>query len=221
MIGVLQLDTQFPRPMGDAGHPASWREPIQIERVPRATVAAVVHADALAPSLIEAFITRRDTLVSAGARCIVSTCGFLAAVQSKLQQGCPVPMIASSLAVLPTLLQSGQALETIGVLSFDAALLNRTHFAGCAAPMPAAIGGLAQSGVLARTIVNDTQTLDLSAACAEVVAAARGLKTAFPSLRTLLLECTNLAPYRAAMVAATGCTVLDLVDAVALQCPPR
>jgi hypothetical protein len=221
VIGVLQLDTQFPRPIGDAGHPASWGEPIQIKRVPRATVSAAVRATALEASLIENFITQRDALVSAGARCIVTSCGFLAAVQGKLQDGCAVPVLASSLCALPILLASGHALEEIGVLSFDASQLNAAHFAGCAAPMPAAIGGLLQHGVLAQTILNDGRELDLRAACTEVVSAARALKTAFPPLRTLLLECTNLGPYRAAMTSATGCAVLDLVDTVALRCPLR
>jgi hypothetical protein len=41
-LGILMLDTNFARPLGDAGNPASWPFPVIIERVPRACAKSVV-----------------------------------------------------------------------------------------------------------------------------------------------------------------------------------
>ncbi|MGH6948125.1 MAG: hypothetical protein ACREDZ_12420 [Kiloniellales bacterium] len=37
-LGILALDTRFPRLPGDLGNPASWPFPVAIHRVPNATV---------------------------------------------------------------------------------------------------------------------------------------------------------------------------------------
>jgi hypothetical protein len=50
----------------------------------------------------------------------------------------------------------------------------------------------------------------------EVVSAAMQLKQSAPHLKTLVLECTNLPPYQAAIELATGLKVLSLRDVPAL-----
>jgi len=45
-----------------------------------------------------------------------------------------------------------------------------------------------------------------------VLAAGQRLLQRHPSIDTLVLECTNLPPYAAALRSATGCTVLDVVS---------
>lgn len=59
--------------------------------------------------------------------------------------------------------------------------------------------------------------MDLAQAAADVVAAARALQARAPQLRTVVLECTNMPPYRAQIEAATGWQVLSLYDLPALR----
>ena len=47
------------------------------------------------------------------------------------------------------------------------------------------------------------------------VAAAAGLKEAHPDLGAIVLECTNMAPYAAAIRAATGLPVFSIYNFVA------
>ena len=213
-LGVIVLDTRFPRPEGDAGNAASYAVPARLEVVPGAAVARIVRAGSPDPALLAPFLAARDRLVAAGAGLVTTSCGFLAAWQAALARGCPVPVVASALSIVPRLIAAGIAPARIGVLSFDAAALGPSHWRGAGAPDGLAAGSLDPAGVLRRGIAEDRLELDLVAAEAGVVADARRLVAGHPGLDHLVLECTNLPPYRRAIAAATGCRIFDLFDAL-------
>ena len=54
--------------------------------------------------------------------------------------------------------------------------------------------------------------INLEPAAADVLAAAVALKNREPTLTCVVLECTNIPPYRAAIEAATGMKTWALVD---------
>jgi hypothetical protein len=219
MIGLLRLRTHFPRPIGDGGSPASWREPVQVQVLSDASIANVVVDAALPDALYEDIVHAANALADAGARCVTTSCGFFASIQSKTAPQVPVPFVSSSLCVLPALLADGVAIEEIGVLTFDGEALGTRHYAGVGAPIPAAQFGLLPGSYLRQCIASNATELDLARAQAEVVARACALKAAHPRVTTLILECTNLAPYRAAMEASAGLRTLDIRDAVERLCP--
>ena len=76
------------------------------------------------------------------------------------------------------------------------------------------IAGLADAPAFTRPILEDRGPLDVARAEAEVVAVAERLVRAHPELGALLLECTNLPPYAAAIQRSTGLTVWDVVGLV-------
>ena len=63
---------------------------------------------------------------------------------------------------------------------------------------------------LRRVILNDMTALNEDLACTEATSAALELVRRHPDLQHLVLECTNLPPYRSAIEAATGLPVHDL-----------
>lgn len=65
-LGVVMLDTAFPRPPGDIGNPASFPFPVLYDTVPTATVQRIVGSPD--PALLAPFI-------SAGGRLIARGCG--------------------------------------------------------------------------------------------------------------------------------------------------
>jgi hypothetical protein len=76
------------------------------------------------------------------------------------------------------------------------------------------VEGLPPAGHLQRVLLEDLAHLDPVAAQAEVLQAAQQLLARHPEVQTLLLECTNLAPYAAALAAATGRRVHHLLSLV-------
>jgi hypothetical protein len=219
MIGLILLNTRFPRPFGDGGNPASWGEPVCVHRLRAARVAQVVTHAPLSAALCDEVVSASNALAASGARCITTSCGFFASIQNKVASQISVPFVSSSLCLIPTLIAQGMQLEEIGVLTFDAAKLGPLHFEGVNAPIPAAQNGLILGNILQKCIARDETELDLAEAQQEVVAGARALKIAHPRVQKLILECTNLAPYRGAIEAATGMHTYDIRDAVERLCP--
>jgi hypothetical protein len=205
-LGVLMLATRFPRIAGDIGHAASLPFPVRYRVVAGASPQRVVRERD--PALLQPFIDAGRALVDEGAAAITTSCGFLVLFQEALQAALPVPVWTSSLLLLPEL----QRLAPAGIVTVDAAALSADHLraAGAAADTP--IEGLAPDCAFQRTLLNDEPELDVDAARAATVAAARRLVARHPEIDTIVLECTNMPPYADAVRAATGRTVHDLVS---------
>ena len=78
---------------------------------------------------------------------------------------------------------------------------------------------------LTRVILGDEPRLDVAAARADMIEAARALTAAHPDLGAILLECTNMVPYAADVRAATGLPVHSIHNFIcwfqASLAPPR
>ena len=205
MLGILMLQTQFPRPPGDVGHPASFAMPVRWQVVAGATPSRVVRdADA---SLLEPFVQAGRELVSQGAQALTTSCGFLVRFQCELQAALPVPVWTSSLLKLAELARPG-------VLTVDAASLGPAELISAGADPSTPVEGLQPGCSLQRTLLEDRPTLDMDLARAEVVQAALRLVQRHPGLDSIVLECTNLPPYAQAVQQATGLPVHHLMTLV-------
>jgi hypothetical protein len=196
-LGILMLETRFPRIAGDVGHRASWRMPVVYRTVRGATPQRVVAAQA-DPALLAPFVDAARALEAEGAAAITTSCGFLFRFQDALQAALDIPVWTSSLLLLP-------ALARPGVVTVDAASL---------ALDGVPVEGLADQCALQRTLLEDRPTLDTVAAERETVAAAQRLVARHPEVEHLVLECTNLPPYAAAVARATGRPVHHLMTGV-------
>lgn len=206
-LGVLMLQTRFPRLPGDVGHPGSFGMPVRHRVVDGATPQRVVReADA---ALIEPFVAAGRAMVAEGARALTTSCGFLARWQRELQAALPVPVWTSALLWLP-----GLAAQRPGVVTVDAASFDAAMFAGVGAEPATPVQGIRPGSAFACTLLEDRPTLDAADAEREVVSAARALQAAHPAVGTLVLECTNMPPYREAVARACGLPVHDVMTLV-------
>lgn len=203
-LGVIVLDTRFPRPPGDIGSPDTWSRaeiPARFLRVPGASAQRVVQAQD--PALLGPFIDAARTLAAEGARLITTSCGFLAAWQDALQAAVQVPVISSSLLQCVDL-------SVPGIVTIDAASLHPGLLRRAGVPEGTPVEGLAPGCELQSHILADDTVLDFAKAQQDVVLAAVRLVSKNPDVQTLVLECTNMPPYRAAVEQATGRPVHDL-----------
>lgn len=214
-LGLIKLDTLFPRLPGDLGLASSWGPHVQ-EAVIRGALPQLIvtqqqcFADsAFAPAFGEAVCD----LVQSGASAITTSCGFLVLWQKELQALSPVPVITSSLCLLPDLLLRE---EQVAVLSIDANSLTPMHWSGAGVSAQdlhrVVVRGLPPQSHFCQSILGNQAHLDAQQAQSEVVAAALQLKQSAPHIQTMVLECTNLPPYQKAIAEATGCKVLSLRD---------
>jgi len=209
VTGVLKLNTSFPRLHGDIGNPDSLHGEVIFETVIDANPASIITGQALPPPLVDAFVNGARALINHRVDLITTSCGFLLPLQSTLTRLDKTPVITSSLILIPSL----QAMHGnhIGVLTFDRDKLISTPGE---ITMPQAIEGLQSSDTLRQTIATDQSTLDRQQALEEVLNCASRLLTRWPATRALVLECTNLSPYKQQLRAHTQRPVYDLIDAI-------
>ncbi|WP_425086642.1 aspartate/glutamate racemase family protein [Stappia sp.] len=211
-VGVLMLDTRFPRIPGDIGNPQSFDFPVRYAVVPQASPTRVV--EDRAEGLLEAFVTAGRMLVDEGVSGITTSCGLLSLFQDELKAALGVPVAASSLMQVPfvdRLLPPGRR---CGILTISAPALTHAHLdaAGCARDTP--VGGTEGGRVFTRAILDNAAHFDVAAARADNIQAARDLVGRHPEVGAIVLECTNMAPYAADIAEATGLPVYSIVSFV-------
>ena len=221
-LGIVMLDTRFPRPLGDIGHPDSFgvatRRAIVHGAWPDKVVASA--AGLRSAGLLPAFAAMARQLESDGARAITTSCGFLVLLQRELQAQVKVPVVSSSLLQLPDLLQQD---EQVGVLTISARHLGPEHLRA-AGVKPDQLGrvlvqGVDPAGPFATAILGNLEAMDLDQARDDVLKAALALRARAPGLRSVVLECTNMPPYAQAIADATGWQVRSLLDSQRLLAP--
>ena len=203
-LGLVMLQTRFPRPLGDIGHAQTFDFAVQRRMVLGATPAAVVRGRD--PAVLLPFIDAGRALVAQGCDAIATSCGFLALWQRELQAALPVPVWTSSLLQLAELKAT-----RCGVITIEAAALTAAHLQAVGADPATPVEGITPGSALHRTLLQDLPELDEDDACAQVLAAAARLRRRHPQLAGLVLECTNLPPYAGALRLETGLPVWDVV----------
>ena len=209
-LGILMLDTDFSRPLGDAGNPASWPFPVVIERVGGAYARPVVEGTHLD---IAAFVAAGLRMCDRGACAIITTCGFLVRHQEVLAAALPVPVLTSTLTQYERIQRALPASKRLAILTISATSLDEAtlHSAGIASDAP--VFGLPRDSHFVRAILDAHPSLDIEQATREWVTLACECQQSHPDIGGWLFECANMPPNAKAVAAATG---LDVYDAIAL-----
>ena len=124
-VGILMLETRFPRVFGDIGNAATWPFPVMYRVVPGASPDRVVRQRG--EGLLEAFIAAGRDLVRHGADGITTNCGFLALFQDELAAALGVPVATSSLMQVPFVERLLPADKRVGIVTISATSLTADH----------------------------------------------------------------------------------------------
>lgn len=211
-LGVLMLETRFPRPRGDVGNPESFAFPVRYQVVPGASPQRVVRE--AAAGLLQPFIDAGHALIAQGCVGITTSCGFLVLFQHELAAALPVPVLTSSLLQIAAIERSLPAGQRAGVVTISAANLGAAHLAAAGARVDTPVQGVAPESEFAERILGNQPQLDVAQAERDVVAAAQQLTARHPEVGALVLECTNMPPHADAVRRATGLPVFDALSAI-------
>ena len=215
-VGILMLDTRFPRIPGDMGNAATFPFPVRYHRVAGADSDRVVRKGAA--GLLPAFVDAARYLEREGVAAITTNCGFLAKFQRELAGAVAIPVFTSSLMLVPLVSRMLPPGRAVGVLTVDASSLTPDHLAGAGIPpdLPLVVAGLEGGKEFTRVLLGDQLELDVDLAREENVTAARALVRDHPEVGAIVLECTNMPPYRADVQRETGVPVFDIVSLVTM-----
>lgn len=210
MLGIIGLDTEFPKIPGHVRNPTTFDFPTLVEPVPGATTERMVgQAD---PALGAMFVAAARKLVGRGASVITGGCGYMILFQTRIANAVDVPVMMSSLIQLPLLATLLPSDRRLGVLVANQDTFDRCYLQATGADaLPVTVWGMAQKPEFGAVMLRQERAeLDTARLERETVEAAMELVHRDPKIGILVLECTDLAPFAASVQAATGRPVFDI-----------
>ena len=208
-VGILCLDTHFPKPPGQLRNPLTFDFPVVCRVLPGVGAREILAAasDELEAMLVEA----ARQLERDGVKAIAGSCGFMARFQDQIASELTVPVFLSSLLQLPLVRLMHGPKATVGVLTASRQALTEAHFANCATPMDAVrIRGMEGKPEFWETIIEGKRhDFDMDRLEAEIVGTAADFARE-EALDALVLECTDLSAFSRPIQQATGLPVYDI-----------
>jgi Asp/Glu/hydantoin racemase len=213
-VGILMLDTRFPRIRGDMGNATTFPFPVRYHRVAGADPDLVVRRGA--EGLLPAFVAGARALEQEGVGAVTTNCGFLVKYQRELAAAVRVPVFTSSLLLIPLVHRMLPPSQRVGVMTVNASSLAREHLegAGIGPDVPLVVVGLETEKEFTHVLLDDQLELDVDLAREEHVRVARRLVAEHPDVGAIVLECTNMPPYTADIQRETGRPVFDILSLV-------
>ncbi|WRT66077.1 uncharacterized protein IL334_003030 [Kwoniella shivajii] len=214
-LGILQLNTTFPRPVGDVGHVGTWGDtPVVIKVVEEAEITSVVDGS-WGEDLVEAFVREgKKCMKEENCVAFVTSCGFLATMHPTLSRQLPFMGTSSLMQVawlqtsfLPVL-EDGK--HQVGVITFKKASLTQKHFEAVRAHPSTPVEGVPQPGIFS-SVLGETIPYDHQGMAKEMKEAASLLVERNPQLKAIVLECTNMPPFAKEVHEVTGLPVYDVI----------
>jgi len=213
-LGILMLEAKFPRIPGDMGNATTWPFPVLYRVVTGASPEKVVMQGA--EGLLPDFIAAAQDLVRLGAEAITTNCGFLSLFQTELSAAVNVPVATSALMQVPWVQATLPPGKRVGIVTVSKATLTPRHLEAANVPVDTPIAGTENGKEFFRVLIKAERTdMDIDLAERDVVEAGVNLAKAHPEIGALVLECTNMPPYAAALQAACGLPVYDIYTMIA------
>ena len=161
--------------------------------------------------LLPDFLAAAAGLVALGAEAITTNCGFLCLFQHALAAHAGVPVATSALLQVPWVQATLPPGKRVGIVTVCAATLSPAHLAAAGVPADTPVAGTENGREFYRVLIRgEKDDLDVALAEQDILAAGRDLLARHPDIGAIVLECTNMPPYAAALRAALGVPVYDI-----------
>ncbi len=196
-LGILMLESRFPRIPGDVGNASTWDFPVHYKVVKGASPDKVVRRGA--EGLLEAFISAGQELIDMGVDGISTNCGFMTLLQAEMSQALSVPVAASSLMQVPMVQATLPPGKRVGIITISESTLSDAHLASANLPLDTPVIGTDAGEEFTRAILDDEPYLDTVQSERDIIAAGKTLLDRHPEVGSVVLECTNMVPYAAAL----------------------
>lgn len=211
-VGIIILDTRFERVPGDVGHAETFDFPVQYEVAQGLRKGSHLKPDD--PAVLAEFIRAGEKLIAQGVSGISTSCGFLSIFQPYLTERLGVPVATSSLLQVPLVQQLLPPGQRVGAVTANAANLTPKHFESVGAPGDTPFTGLNTEGRFRANLSQGNPAIDPKDHEHDVLEAVERLLAAHPDVGAIVLECTNMSPYSAAVEKRFGLPVYDVVTLI-------
>jgi len=210
-IGILLLDTQFPRIPGDIGNATTFDFPVRYSVIKGATPKRIVLEgdETMLPDFVEA----AKELEAAGVRAITTSCGYLSTFQDTITAAVNVPVFTSSLMQVPMVTRMLPPGKKVGILTIDSRrLTEETLRASGITDEPVVVMGSEEVPAFYDTYPRGAVEIDPEKVEAAVIGMVEDLLKRNPDVGAIVCEAINYAPYAHGVQAATGIPWFDIID---------
>lgn len=212
-LGILMLEARFPRIPGDMGNGTTWPFPVLYRVVRGASPDKVVLQGAR--GLLPDFIAAAKDLVSQGAEAITTNCGFLSLFQKELAGEVGIPVATSSMMQVPWVQAMLPPGKRVGLVTVSGSTLTPAHLAAAGVPLDTPVAGTENGREFFRVLIKaEKDDMDVTLAEKDILDAGKDLLARHPDVGAIVLECTNMPPYAAALQAETGVPVYDIYSMI-------
>jgi aspartate/glutamate racemase len=212
-LGIMMLEARFPRIPGDMGNGTTWPFPVLYRVVSGASPEKVVLNGAA--GLLPDFIDAAKDLVRLGAEAITTNCGFLSLFQKEIAAAVGVPVATSSLMQVPWVQATLPPGKRVGLVTVSGSTLTPAHLAGAGVPLDTPLVGTEHGKEFFRVLIKaEKDDMDIAQAERDVVEAGKELVARNPDVGAIVLECTNMPPYAAALQTEVGLPVYDIYSMI-------
>ncbi len=209
-LGILMLESRFPRIPGDVGNASTWNFPVHYKVVKGASPDKVVRKGAA--GLLDAFIDAGQELIDMGVDGISTNCGFMTLLQAEMSEALSVPVAASSLMQVPMVQATLPPGKRVGIVTISKSTLTDAHLTSAGLPLDSPVIGTDNGKEFTRAILDDEPYLDVAQSEQDIIDAGRLLLSHHPEVASVVLECTNMVPYAAALQKELGLPVYSIYN---------
>jgi hypothetical protein len=210
-VGILCLEYHLAFIPGDVANASTYDFPVMFREVPGASGdAVIVKQDA---ELVSNFIEAAQWLVQQGCKAVTSDCGYIGQYQDQVAAAVDVPVFLSSLMQVPMVTRMLGPNRKLGIMVANGASVNDPLLdkVGITDRSHVYFQGLEHQPNFRKSILEESGTLDSDAIEEEVVETAVEMQQDEPDTGAILMECSDLPPYGAAVQKATGLPVFDWI----------
>lgn len=217
VLGILELDEGLSPdspayvPREDSlFHPATFNQPIITEMVDGAFAEVVIRGDA---SLEGACVAAARRLVDRGAGVITADCGFMVRHQAAISAAVDVPVVTSSLLLVPTLLRQLAPANKLAIITADS-----RHCSKVLSGMQQSddrrivIGGIEDGEYVRNALARPLVRTDVDQIEQEVGGCIARLRAEYPDIAVILFECTGFPVVTDALRRKSGLPIYDIID---------
>ena len=213
-IGILLLDTSFaPYIPGDVANATTYSFPVRFKKVNGLTIERMFNKDI---RFLNRVIEAGRELVEEGIKAITGDCGFMALFQREVAKQLEVPVFLSSLLQLPFLIKIVGEGWKVGIITANSRILDDALLkeVGIENMNFLYIKGMEDKENFKKAIIDEIGWLDSKKIENEVVSVAKEMVKEDPRIKVILLECSCLPPYGAAVQEVVNLPVFDYITMI-------
>ncbi|MBN2285269.1 MAG: aspartate/glutamate racemase family protein [Tissierellales bacterium] len=211
-IGIMLLDVHYPLLPGNVVNAYTYDFPVRHMWVPGANQDRMHSGD---DTLLPALIESAKQLEIEGCRAICGACGYFGHFQERVAEAMDIPVYLSSLVQVPWIKTGLKKSQKIGILCADGHNLTNELFAACGVNDTSMIvsksaGHLPEfSALMERRGHFDNEILRQ-----ELIDLAKEMVEENPDIGAILLECSDMPPYAAAIQAELNLPIFDFITMI-------